>query len=97
MKISKPLFARIQAAVESAIEAHKDKMEEIKANYEIGNIPRAAGVTDLQVRFCYDIWWQYVSLDVRTDIMRDAHSEKCNDAHLMTALRKVCPAVTRRY
>lgn len=95
MKINPPLFARIKSAVETALSANEN-MPQIITNYETGNFSRSETVKDLQMRFCFDLWYS-VPHSVRQPIMDEVYSSGANDTHLYTALKKVTPTITRRY
>ena len=72
---------------------------DIVHEYEQGNFPRSEKVKDLQKRFCFDL----LSLSrikigdgvgIHGDIDLYAYM---HDEHIYTALKAVCPQVTREY
>lgn len=91
MKIKPEHFAHIKAAIDTTIAKHGEAA--IIAAYETGNIPRADKVKNLQERLCFDLL-HYSGL---TPWVCDNIYTYANDDHLFTALRKICPTVTRRY
>lgn len=65
----------------------------VVSRYENGLIPNADKVTDLQKRFCFDLLRDSDLIPyVCTTIYPYA-----NDDHLYSALKTICPKVTKRY
>jgi hypothetical protein len=76
--------------------ARYDK-ETLILEYETGQFARADKVKDLQRRFCFDLFFATGlrigdGIGIDGDIIGDY-----NDDHLYTALKSICPKVTRRY
>ena len=61
-------------------------------HYEKGRFPRADKVKDLQVRFCFDMY----SSSVNNGFKKHLYTY-LNDDHILTALKKICPVVIRKY
>jgi hypothetical protein len=61
--------------------------------YETGEFPRSDRVKDLQRRFCFDMSY-YAGL---TPFVCKVLYQYVNDTHIYTALKRICPKVTRRY
>ena len=61
--------------------------------YETGNFPRSDRVKDLQKRFCFDMW----NASGGTQYACDTLYDYLNDDHIYTALKHICPQVTKRY
>tara|TARA_R100000479_G_C6202554_1_gene135242 strand:+ start:228 stop:509 length:282 start_codon:yes stop_codon:yes gene_type:complete len=65
--------------------------------YEIGRFARSEKVKDLQKRFCFDLFHASRirignGIGTQGDIIGDY-----NNDHLYTALKQVCPKVTKRF
>lgn len=91
MKIKPDHFAHIKAAIDTTIAKHGENA--IIAAYEHGEFPRAEQVKDLQRRLCFDLLYA----SGLTPWVCDNVYSYVNDEHLFTALKKICPTVTRRY
>jgi hypothetical protein len=61
--------------------------------YESGDFIRSEHVKDLQVRFVWDLFY---ALPNHREYA-DHFYTYLHDAHIQTALKKICPAVTRNY
>ena len=70
-----------------------NKYPQLVAEYESGQFARAEAVKDLQKRFCFDLMYG-AGL---TRFVCDTLYKYMNDDHLYTALKAVCPKVTRNY
>ena len=91
MKIKKEHFETLKTAIDATLEKHNSRGELVRC-YEMGNFSRADKVKDLQRRFCFDVLYgsglaRWVS----------ANLSYLTDDHIFTALRAVCPIVTRKY
>ena len=91
MKITKENYAHLQTTINNVLAKYPDIIEE----YETGQFPRADRVKDLQKRFCFDLLSgagisQWVSQKLYSD-------NALNDEHIYTALKAICPALTKRY
>ncbi len=61
--------------------------------YETGNFNNSEHVKDVQLRFCFDM--SYIAgLD---SFVCDILYKYLNDSNYYTALKRVCPKVTRKY
>lgn len=73
-----------------------DKSMSINPNvvdiYETGRFDRSEKVNDLQMRFCFDMYWLCTRSDFRRELM-----EYMNDVNVYTALKRILPKVVRRY
>lgn len=89
MKITEQHKTMLQAAITAVLDNHPTAVND----YETGNFPRADKVRDLQKRFCFDLLALAVSgHHISTELYPYMH-----DDHIYTALRAVCPKVTRKY
>lgn len=89
MKIQGEQLQHIQKEIKTVL----DENPGIAARYEAGNFPRADLVKDLQKRFCFDLFYAAkLHQWAGANLPRDVH-----DDHIYTALKTVCPKVTRRY
>lgn len=61
--------------------------------YETGDFARADKVKDLQKRFCFDVMY----CSGLTPFIADTLYTYMDDTHVYTALKCVCPKVTRKY
>jgi hypothetical protein len=75
------------------IDATLDKYPDLVSEYESGNFPRADKVKDLQKRFCFDVMYG-AGL---TKWVCDNLYGYMHDSHIYTALKSICPKVTRNY
>jgi len=89
MKIKPEHFEHLKTEINKTLEKYPNIVEE----YENGNFARAEKVKDLQKRFCFDL--SYGSGLNR--FICDTLYTYINDDHLYTALKKICPIVTKRY
>ena len=62
-------------------------------DYECGNFPRSEQTNDLQERFCFDLAFAAGLQDFIIKIIYPY----ADDRHIFTALKKICPTVTRCY
>lgn len=76
------------------ITAWMDEHPTIVSDYETGNFPQAERVKDLQKRFCFDMAW-YAELN--PFFCKLYRTEDVNDDHIYTALKRICPKVTKKY
>jgi hypothetical protein len=82
------------------LEHLREKISEVLDNnptavkdYESGNFPRSEQVKDLQKRFCFDMLYASVS----SKWVCDNLCPYLDDRHIYSALKAVCPSVTRKY
>ena len=65
--------------------------------YEAGRFARSEKVKDLQKRFCFDLFHaSRIKIGDGIGIQGDIVGEY-TDSHLYTALKQVCPKITKRY
>jgi len=91
MKIMPGHYDAMKKAINEVFDNHGGKAAIVKA-YESGNFPRAEKVKDLQMRFCFDLLHAANISGLMSEIY-----EYANDSHIFTALKKICPQVTRQY
>jgi hypothetical protein len=60
--------------------------------YEKGKFHCADIVRDLQKRFCWDVYYATPGLNAKICMLPGV-----NDAHILTALKTICPKVERKY
>ena len=91
MKITPQDFDRLKNRIENLVETNGgwDKVTDI---FETGNFPRSEKVKDLQKRFVWDLMF----LCKDHEFIRELYVY-LNDSHIETALKKICPTITRRY
>ena len=63
------------------------------AEYESGQFPRSDKVKDLQKRFCFDMSF---GAGLTQFVCKELYSY-LDDSHVYTALKAICPKVTRKY
>ena len=61
--------------------------------YETGNFSRSESVKDLQTRFNFDLLYAAKIGKWLGDVIYPY----ANDSHISTALRGICPAISRKY
>ena len=89
MKITLEHLEVMRQAVDKVLADNPD----CAAMYEQGRFHNADKVRDLQLRFCSDIGYAAgLSKFYCNTIYKYA-----NDAHIYTAMKKLCPTVTRAY
>ena len=89
MKIRQEHLAVLKSAIDSCLAKYPD----VQAEYESGDFARSDKVKDIQRRFCFDIM-HGAGL---TKFVCDELYPYMNDDHLYTALKTVCPTVTKRF
>lgn len=70
-----------------------DRYPNIVNEYETGQFARSNKVKDLQKRFCFDLSF---GAGLNQFICNELYPYM-NDDHLYTALKRVCPKITKRY
>ena len=89
MKIKPEHVAIMKTAIDNVLLENPG----IVADYETGNFPRSDYVKNLQTRFCFDLGYKArLSSFYCTTLYTYA-----NDTHIFTALKSICPKVTRKY
>lgn len=92
MKIKPEHLEVMRAAIVAEIEKQGGAAA-VVAKYETGNFERADKVKDLQTRFCFDL----MSGAGLTAFVCDSVYPYASDSHILTALKTICPKVTKRY
>lgn len=92
MKITPIHFETLSNKINALLEKHGRKA--VIEAYETGNFPRSEKTKDLQTRFNFDLLAAVFCQD--RDFMNDLY-KYLNDTHLSTALKKICPKLTRRF
>ena len=91
MKMTKEHYETMKHAIDAVLSNYdKDKLVH---EYETGQFAKADNVKDLQKRFCFDLLYD-AGLN---NFVSDNLYPYLNDIHLYTALKSICPKVTRRY
>jgi hypothetical protein len=91
MKIKPADFDAIKEKINAFFDKHgKDYLI---AKYESGDFPRYENVKNLQTRFNFDLFHYSGALSA---VVNSVY-EYANDEHIATALKKICPKVTKRY
>ena len=91
MKITTVNYTHLKTQIDAVLSKYPNVVEE----YELGQFPRADKVKDLQRRFCFDLLFgANISQWVSTNLygLNDMH-----DDHIYTALKAICPTLTKRY
>jgi hypothetical protein len=93
MKISKEHFEHMRSEIDKHIQSIGGWKVWVE-RYETGNFSRSDRVKDLNVRFCWDCFYATPGLNSWTcdTLPKDIH-----DAHITTALKAICPTITRRF
>jgi hypothetical protein len=89
VKVKPEHFAHMQREIQRVLSKYPNVVEA----YERGNFPRADRVRDLQKRFCFDLLYAAGLLPF---VVEHVYTY-ANDEHVYTALRRMCPVVTRKY
>ena len=89
MKMKQEHFDHMKQAIDGFLARHPDLVKK----YETGDFYNADKVQCLQTRFCFDV--QYMAGLSRYDC--DTLYDYLNDEHILTALKKICPKVEKRY
>ena len=92
MKMKSEHFEYLKTAITSHLLKHPDLVN----NYEKGLFPRSEKVKDLQVRFNWNLLFNGVDAQWLSDALLYSR-ESLNDANITTALKRICPKVTRKY
>jgi len=92
MKISPEHLLKLKTFIDTAINKYGETY--LIERYQAGNFPRSEHVKELQTRFCFDLLY---SVAGASEFVRAELYSYMNDAHLLTALKRVCPKVTRHY
>ena len=95
MKITATDLLTLKSYIDPVFEKYPNVVE----LYETGQFPRADTVKNLQERFCFDVLRASRikigdGAGVKGDLDLYAYA---NDNHIFTALKAICPRVTRKY
>lgn len=91
MKMLKEHYAVLDVEIRKVLA--KYNMQSIVREYEHGHFSRSDKVKDLQKRFCFDLFFaaglsKFASDNLYTYL---------DDINIFTALKAICPNVTKRY
>lgn len=89
MKIKQQHLTHIQNEINKVLAANPNCISQ----YESGNFHNSDKVKDLQKRFCFDLSYA-AGLD---GWVCDNIYTYANDEHYYTALKAICPKVTKKY
>lgn len=89
MKITKEHLQVLKTEINQVLVKHPNLINE----YESGQFARSEKVQDLQKRFCFDLMYGAGLTRFICDILY----KYMNDDHLYTALKAVCPKITKKY
>lgn len=89
MKIQKDHLEHIEKEINKVLTENPG----LKQRYEKGIFPRASAVKDLQMRFCFDLFYMANLSKYACDHLYSY----LNDDHIYSALKKICPKITRAY
>lgn len=92
MKMKQEHFNEIKRLIEEYIESEGGTEAMVK-RYETGDFERPLAVNDLQARFCWDMFYKAVTRGISVQGLYTY----LDDSHILTALKRICPKVTRRY
>lgn len=93
MKMTPEDFALLKKGIDNILKDSPNAVEQ----YETGQFGNSEKVKDLQKRFCWDLFYASgVKIGDGIGIVGDINGDYTN-AHIETALRRICPKVTRRY
>jgi len=90
MKVSQGHYDALNKAITQVIEQYGEK--QLVDQYEQGRFARADKVKDLQTRFCFDLLH---GANV-PELINELYDVGCNDTHILTALKRICPVVQRK-
>lgn len=90
MKMKPHKFYELETAINRILKENPG----VTYQYSVGAFPRSESVKDLQKRFCFDLLYAANTMGyLRLDSVYDG----LNDSHMYTALKQVCPIITRKY
>jgi|TARA_R110002094_G_scaffold153354_5_gene140901 hypothetical protein len=92
MKMTKAHYIELKQAIDTVLTSHNSKGELVRA-YEAGEFNRSNVTKDLQRRFCFDVLW---GTGLSSWVCKELY-EYLNDDHLYTALKSLCPIVSKQY
>jgi len=89
MKIKDEHFAYLKTEIDAVLAKYPNMADE----YENGRFHNAHKTKDLQTRFCFDILF---GAGISKWVC-DTLYPYMTDEHLLTALKRICPKVTRKF
>jgi hypothetical protein len=92
MKISTEHYEKLSTVINEVLSVHNGDGE-LVACYESGKFARADKVKDLQKRFCFDVLY---GSGLQSFVCKELY-EYLDDTHIYTALKSICPTVTKQY
>lgn len=92
MKMKAEHFDKLKRDIDGTLAIHNPEGE-LVACYESGDFHNADKVKELQQRFCFDLLY---GAGLNKWVCDELYPY-LNDEHIYTALKKVCPQITRRY
>ena len=91
MKIKPEHYEMLESEINAVFERYPARR--LIEEYETGQFARSEKTKDLQKRFCYDLLYGAgLSSFVCSTLYK-----YLDDSHVYTALRSICPTVTKRY
>ena len=87
MKIRPEHLDHMKTAIDAVLVARPN----LVAEYQAGNFPRADKCKNVQVRFCFDLSYMAGLSRFTCDTLY----EYLNDTHIYTALKHICPKVSK--
>ena len=91
MKIKPEHYEYLRAEIDSVFERYP--AHRLIEEYETGQFARSDKTKDLQKRFCFDLMYGCgLSSWICTELY-----PYLDDSHIYTALKSICPTVTKRY
>ena len=93
MKITKEHFKFLESEINKFLESKANSISAIINNYETGKFINSDRTQDLQMRFCFDVFY---AAKLPQSFISDFYKYG-NDNHLYTALKQICPKVEKKY
>jgi len=91
MKITPKNYAYLKDSIETVLANYPNVVNE----YELGQFSRSDRTKDLQRRFCFDLLF---GAGVSSWVSSNLYGlNDLNDDHIYTALKTICPTLTKRY
>lgn len=91
MKIKKEHYEYMSQKINALLDAKG--RDDVIAAYESGNFARSEKVRSLQTRFNFDLFYGAGLSGFACDTLY----KYLDDAHIETALKKICPKIERKY
>ena len=90
MKITLEHYQTLATAIEQTLSVHNVNGALVEA-YQTGQFHNADKTKDLQKRFCFDLLF---GSGMQSFVCKSLYSY-LNDDHIYTALKRICPSVTK--